>query len=536
MIHRIVQFALKQRFVVLMFTLLIVVAGAISFQRMPVDAYPDLSPPMVELITRWPGHAAEEVERLITVPVERQMNGIPQMTTIRSISLYGLSDVIMTFENGTDKYFARQQAFNRIGDVTLPSGIAPSMSPLSSPSGLIYRYVLQSSDRSPMELKTFEDWVIEPQYKSVPGVADDSGFGGGTMQYQVLLDPARIASVGLSVTQVQNALGANNSNGGGGFYSQGGQFYYVRGLGRLVTIEDIGNVVLAVHDGTPVLVKDVGRVVTGIAPRLGLFGYENQDDAVEGVILLRTGEKTQDVLKRVEAKTKQLNDEILPKDVKVLPFYDRSDLVDLTTQVVERNLLRGMLLVVVILIFFLYDFRAGLIVAVSIPLALLFAFICLDLQNASANLLSIRAIDFGILVDGAVVMVENIFRQIALRHGTPLNVKEIVRDAAAEVDRPLFYAVAVIVVSFLPIYVLSGPSGTLFRPMADTMIFALVGSLAITLILLPVLCAYLMRNGVRERRNAAFEAIKSAYGKGLDGCIAHPWRTTAVATVLLAGS
>ena len=251
----------------------------------------------------------------------------------------------------------------------------------------------------------------------------------------------------------------------------------MRGIGRMNTLEDIGNVVLAVHNGTPVLVKDVGRVVIGIAPRLGEFGYQKQDDAVEGVILLRTGEKTQDVLKRVEAKTRELNEQILPKDVKVLPFYDRSDLVELTTQVVERNLLRGMLLVVVVLIFFLYDFRAGLIVAISIPLALLFAFICLDLQNASANLLSIGAVDFGILVDGAVVMVENIFRQIAARKGTPLNVREIIQDAAAEVDRPLFYAVAVIVASFLPIYVLSGPSGTLFKPMADTMVFALIGSL-----------------------------------------------------------
>src|SRR6202161_3470318 len=357
------------------------------------------------------------------------MTGIPEITAIRSISLYGLSDVILTFQTNTDNYFARQQAYNRIGDLNLPSGVTPSVAPLSSPSGLIYRYVLQSPDRSPMELKTFEDWTIEPQYKSVAGVADDSGFGGGTMQYQVLLDPAKIAGVGLSVLQVETALAANNGNAGGGFYSQGGQFYYVRGIGRVTTLEDIGNVVVAVHDGTPVLVNDVGRVVIGIAPRLGEFGFQNQDDAVEGVILLRTGEKTQDVLKRVEAKTKQLNDEILPKDVKVLPFYDRSDLVELTTQVVERNLLRGMLLVVVILIFFLYDFRAGLIVAASIPLALLFAFICLDLQNASANLLSIGAVDFGILVDAAVVMVENIFRQIVARKGTVLSIKEIILEA-----------------------------------------------------------------------------------------------------------
>ena len=534
--NRVVDSSLRQRFLVVLMTLVLIGAGSRSLERLPVDAYPDLSPPMVEIITQWPGHAAEEVERLITVPVEVGMNGVPKMTTQRSISLYGLSDVIMTYADGTDNNFARQEVYNRLSGLSLPTGVTPSVSPLSSPSGLIYRYVLQSSDRSPMELKTFEDWIIEPAYKSIAGVADDSGFGGGTMQYQVLLDPTKIAGVGLSVLQIESALAANNGNAGGGFYSQGGQFYYVRGLGRMETLEDIGNVVLAVHNGTPVLLKDVGRVVIGIAPRLGEFGYEKQDDAVEGVILLRTGEKTQDVLKRVEAKTKELNDQILPKDIKVVPFYDRTDLIKLTTKVVEQNLLRGMLLVIVILIFFLYDFRAGLIVAITIPLSLLFAFICLDVQKASANLLSIGAIDFGILVDGAVVMVENIFRQLAARKGNRINVLEIIKDAAAEVDRPLFYAVAVIVASFLPIYVLAGPSGTLFKPMADTMVFALIGSLIVTLTLLPVLCSWFMRNGVRERRSVEFETIKSVYIKGLDCCLVHPWGTTFASALLLAGS
>ncbi len=531
--NRIVASSLGQRLIVVFLTIVFIGAGIRSVDRLPVDAYPDLSPPMVEIITQWPGHAAEEVERLITVPIEREMNGIPRTVTGRSISLYGLSDVILTFADGADNEFARQQVFNRLPDLSLPDGVAPSVAPLSSPSGLIYRYVLQSPDRSPMELKTFEDWTVEPAYKSVPGVADDSGFGGGTMQYQVLLDPVKIAGGGLSVAQVEAALTANNGNAGGGFYSQGGQFYYVRGMGRMVTTDDIGNVVLAVHNGTPVLVKDVGRVVIGIAPRLGEFGYEKQDDAVEGVILMRTGEKTQEVLKRVEAKTRELNEQILPKDVKVHPFYDRSDLIELTTRVVEQNLLLGMALVILVLIFFLYDIRAGLIVAVTIPLALLFAFICLDLQNASANLLSIGAVDFGILVDGAVFMVENIFRQIALRKDASFNVVDVIKEAAAEVDRPLFYAVAVIVVGFLPIYVLSGPSGTLFKPMADTMVFALVGSLVITLTLLPVLCAWTMRKGVRERRNPAFEAVKSFYAKGLDLCLARPWATTIASAALL---
>ncbi len=533
-INRIVASSLRQRFLVILMMVVLAGAGGWSLNRLPVDAYPDLSPPMVEIIAQWPGHAAEEVERLITVPVEVEMNGIPRTTTIRSISLYGLSDVILTFENGTDNYFALQRVFNRIPDLSLPSGVTPSVSPLFSPSGLIYRYVLQSPDRTPMELKTIEDWIVERQYKSVSGVADDSGLGGETMQYQVLLDPAKIAAVGLSVSQVEGALAANNGNAGGGFYSQGGQFYYVRGLGRLETPEDIENVVLAVHNGTPILVKDVAQVVIGHAPRLGQFGYQDQDDAVEGVILMRTGEKTQNVLQRVEAKTRELNERILPKDVKIHPFYDRTDLIKLTTETVERNLLRGMLLVVVVLVFFLYDVRAGLIVATAIPLALLFAFCCLNLQNVSANLLSIGAIDFGILVDGAVVMVENIFRQAAHR-GDSFDIRTIIVEAAAEVDRPIFYAVAVIVAGFLPIYVLSGPSGRLFKPMADTMIFALVGSLVVTLTLLPVLCSWAMRKGVRERRNAAFEAIQSLYARGLDFCLAHRW-ATAVASVVLLGA
>ena len=533
--NRLVASSLHQPLLIFLMTALLLGLGIRSLDRLPVDAYPDLSPPMVELITQWPGHSSEEVERLITVPVERGVNGTPRMTALRSISLYGLSDVIMTFQNGTDNYFARQQIYNDIPNISLPTGITPSVSPMSSPSGLIYRYVLQSPDRSPMELKTFESWVIEPAYRSVPGVADDSGFGGGDMQYQVLLDPAKVAGAGLSVTQVESSLTSNNSNAGGGFYTQGGQFYYVTGVGRITSTDDIGNVVVAVNNGTPVLLKDVGRVEIGIAPRLGEFGFKKQNDAVEGVILLRTGDKTQDVLKGVEAKTKELNEQTLPRDVKIVPYYDRTDLVALTIHTVEDNLLRGMLLVVVVLIFFLYDVKAGLIVATTIPLALLFAFICLDVQGASANLLSIGAIDFGILVDAAVVMVENIFRQIAQRHGQKFNLVDVIRHAAAEVDRPLVYAVAVIIVGFLPIYVLSGPSALLFKPMADTMIFAIIGSLIVTLTLLPVLCAWFMRQGVREKRNKAFEWITERYIRGLDYSLAHPWRIvggSAIALVL----
>jgi cobalt-zinc-cadmium resistance protein CzcA len=532
-INRIVAFALEQRLLIVLLSLGLAAAGVWAWKVLPMDAYPNLSPPMVDIVAQWPGHSAEEVEQQITVPMELGMNAIPGLVTKRSISLYGLSDVTLTFSDDTDHYFARQQVFNRLPGIDLPDGVSPDVGPLSPPSGLVYRYVLQSTDRSPMELKTLQDWVVAPQYRSVPGVADDSGFGGGTMQYKVLLDPVKIAGLGLSVSQVEDALAANNSNAGGGFYQQGGQFFYVRGLGRIKTLEDIGNIVLAVHDGTPVLVKDVAKVKVGIAPRLGEFGYMNQDDAVEGVILALTGSKTEDVLKRVEARTKELNQAILPKDVRVHPYYDLTTLIDQTKGVVMHNLTIGLVLVIVVLVFFLYDLRAGLIVAVTIPLALLFAFLCLDLKSASANLLSIGAVDFGILVDGAIFMVENIFRELAARSGTEHDLKEVILTAAAEIDRPLVYAVAVIVASFLPIYFLSGPSGTLFKPMADTMIFALIGSLVVTLTLLPVLCGLLMRKGVRERRNALYEKFKGWYVRALERTQARAWPVTIASAVLL---
>ena len=533
LINRIVAFALEQRLLIVLLSLAIAAAGVWAWKVLPMDAYPNLSPPIVDIVAQWPGHSAEEVEQQITVPMELGMNAIPGLVTKRSISLYGLSDVTLTFSDNTDQYFARQRVYNRLPGIGLPDGVSPSISPMSPPSGLVYRYVLQSSDRSPMQLKTLDDWVIAPQYRSVPGVADDSGFGGGTMQYQVLLNPVKIAALGLSVAQVESSLAANNSNAGGGFYQQGGQFFYVRGLGRIKTPEDIGNIVLAMHDGTPVLVNDVAKVKIGIAPRLGEFGYMNQNDAVEGVILALTGSKTEDVLKRVEAKTRELNETILPKDVKIHPFYDLTTLIGQTKGVVMHNLTVGLVLVVVVLVFFLYDLRAGLIVAVTIPLALLFAFLCLDLKNASANLLSIGAVDFGILVDGAIFMVENIFRELALQRGTDYKISEVILTAAAEIDRPLVYAVAVIVASFLPIYFLTGPSGTLFKPMADTMIFALIGSLVVTLTLLPVLCGIFMRNGVRERRNAIYEKFKGWYVRTLERAQGVPWRVTAASALLL---
>jgi heavy metal efflux system protein len=532
MIHRIVQFALQQRFLVLMLVVFILIGGAISFQRMPVDAYPDLSPPMVEVITQWPGHAAEEVERLVTLPTEVEMNGVPKMEIQRSISLYGLSDVILTFDEDTDDYFARQVVFQRLSEVTYPTGVTPGLAPLSSPSGLVYRYVLQSPDRSPQELKTFEDWVIEREYKQVRGVADDSGFGGTVMQYQVLLDPARLYGYHITVPQIIQQLSVNNANTGGGFYPQGGQFYYVRGLGLIKDVQDIGSVIIGSQNGVPVRIRDVGEVTIGHAPRLGQFGFNKNDDAVEGVIMMLRGDQTQNVLKGVEAKTKELNEHILPPDVKVLPYYDRSDLVRLTIDTVEKNMLVGMMLVLIVLIFFLVNVRAAVIVALTIPVALLFSFIFLHARGVAANLLSIGAIDFGIIIDGTLVMVENIYRELGLREGQKYELHEVILAAARDVDRPIFYSVAIIIAGYIPIYALSGPSGKLFHPMADTMSVALVGALILTLTFVPVMCSYWFKKGVREPRNKPFEWIKNEYGSELKWCLERPWLTMLIATII----
>jgi heavy metal efflux system protein len=519
MINRLVAFSLGQPFLVIVTAIALMIWGVFSFQNLPIDAYPDLAPAHVEIISQWPGHAAEEIERLVTIPLEVEMNGIPKLEALRSISLYGLSSVQMNFEYGADPYFVREQAFERVANATMPSGVSPGLSPLFSPSGLIYRYVLQSPDRSPQDLKTLEDWILERRYRSIQGVADDSALGGTTMQYQVLLDPNKLFAYGVTVSQFVQQLSSNNSNAGGGFYSQGGQFYYIRGLGLVRNVEDIGNIVIAARGGIPVYVKDVAKVEIGHAVRLGQFGFQNQDDAVEGVILMRVGEQAQVVLKKVEAMTADLNQHVLPPDVKIRPFYDRSELIEETTRTVEANLGRGMVLVLIILGLFLFNIRTALIVAVSIPFALLFAFICLDWRHIPANLLSIGAIDFGIIVDGAVVMVENIFRELATEHQEHHSLREVIRAAARDVERPIFYAVAVIIAGYLPIYTLIGPSGRLFHPMADTMSFALAGSLLCTLTVLPVLCAYFLQKNVREPHLRVYEWLLRHYERTLGWCL-----------------
>jgi len=536
MIARLVSFALRQPFLIIVAALAVMVWGAWSFQKLPIDAYPDLSPPHVELITQWPGHAPEEIERLVTIPLEIELNGIPRLDTLRSISRYGLSFIAMNFEYGVDQYFVREQAFERMPNAQMPSGVTPSLSPMFSPSGLIYRYVVESPDRSPQDLKTIEDWVLERHYRSIQGVADDSGLGGTTMQYQVLLDPNKLFAYGVSVPQIFQQLGNNNANSGGGFYSQGGQFYYIRGLGLVRDTDDIGNIIVQEKNGIPVRVKDLAQVEIGYAPRLGQFGYMKQDEAVEGVILMRVGEQAQVILKRVEDMTKELNEHVLPPDVKVVPYYDRQSLIEETTKTVEGNLLRGMLLVLIILGIFLFSPRSALIVAVTIPFALLFAFICLDWRHIPANLLSIGAIDFGIIVDGSVVMVENIFRELASREGQEYSLTEVIRAAAHDVERPIFYAIAVIIAGYIPIYVLSGPSGRLFQPMADTMSFALLGALLCALTVLPVLCAYFLRGRIHEPEVRLYDWVRRQYRRSLGWCLRNRLVTVGLVLLVFASS
>jgi cobalt-zinc-cadmium resistance protein CzcA len=527
MIQKLIAAALRQRFLILAVALGVLVAGAWSYHQLPVDAYPDLSAPTVELNAQWPGHAAEEVERQITVPLETAVNGAPGLKALRSVSLYGLSSVSITFTDGTDRVAARNEIFQRLAEAELPDGVSPEMEPLFSPSGLIYRYVLESPDRSPQELKVLQDWVLYRRYKAVPGIADDSGFGGTTRQYQVVVDPNALNTYHVSVDDVVNALSSNNENAGGGFYQSGGQFYYVRGLGRLKQVEDIGNVVVATHSGVPIRVKNLGTVAIGHAPRLGKFGFNDNDDAVEGVIFLRTGEAAQTVLAEVQKLTRYLNDHVLPPDVRIRPFYDRSDLIQLTTHTVQHNLVIGMLLVTLILILFLRSLRTGLIVAVTIPLALATAFILLRWRHVPVNLLSLGAVDFGILVDAAVIMVENIFRELGERQeaGTDAAFHEVIFSAAKDVGRPIFYSTAVIIAAYVPIYALTGPSQKLFSPMADTVVFALLGTLIFSLTLLPVLASFILRKGVKDEEGKLYARFKAWYARALDVCMAWPKAT-----------
>jgi heavy metal efflux system protein len=544
MIRDLVDFALNNRFMVLAAALLLFVWGAISFHNLPVEAYPDVANNYVDVITQWPGRAAEEVEQQVTIPIEIQMAGIPHMQHLRSFSLAGLSDVKMIFDDDSINDWNREKVLERLSQVTLPAGLVPQMGTDWSPVGQIYWYTLHSNnpEYDNMELKTIQDWTMQKQFKSVPGVVDVASFGGMTREYQVRVDPSRLIAFGLSIGQVEQQLANNNINAGGSFIEQGQQQVNVREVGLYRNVHDIEETLLKTSNGTALRVKDIATVVQGPKIRLGQIGKAirrvdgkviDDDDVVEGIVLLQKGDDSDSTLEGIHAKVNDLNSQILPTGVKVVPFLDRSDLLHYTTHTVLRNLTEGIVLVVVILFLFLGNARGAVIVSLTIPFSLLFASICLDLRHIPANLLSLGALDFGMVVDGTVVMVENIVRHLGRRRADSTSPSEQIREAAHEVQRPVFYAIGIIITAYLPIFTLQAVEGRLFKPMAWTVAFALLGALIFSMVVAPVLSSFLFWKGAREWHNPVLGWITERYRQSAIWAIEHRSVTVGIAVFML---
>ena len=545
MIRGLVDFALNNRFLILALGILLLIWGIVSFHNLPVEAYPDVANNYVNVITQWPGRAAEEVEKQVTIPVEIVMNGIPHLEHLRSVSLFGLSSVTMIFDDQSENDWNRQKVLERLSQVTLPPGIQPQMGTDWSPVGQIYFYHLISKNPNydVMDLKSIEDWILEKQFKSVPNVVDVSSLGGMTREYQVRVDPDKLIAYALSIGQVEQQLSSNNVNAGGSFIEAGLQQVNVRAVGLVNSIQDIQSTVLKTQSGTPLRVKDIAVVTQGPKIRLGQNGKAihredghivDNDDVVEGIVLLRKGAEAESTLKGIEAKVKELNRDILPPGVKVAPFLDRSDLVHYTTHTVLHNLGEGIALVIIILIFFLGNLRGAIIVALTIPFSLLFASICLDLRHIPANLLSLGALDFGMVVDGAVVMVENIVRHLSHREGGTKS--GLIRAAAHEVQRPVFYAIGIIITAYLPIFTLQRVEGRLFKPMAWTVAFALLGALIFSMLIAPVLSGLLFGERVREWHNPVLRFLTVQYRYAVRWAIRHRWVVAGLAAIVVGAS
>jgi cobalt-zinc-cadmium resistance protein CzcA len=544
MIRTLVDFALNNRFVVLSMAILLFIWGMISFHNLPVEAYPDVANTWVQVITQWPGRAAEEVEQQVTIPVEIQMNGIPHLQHVRSASLAGLSVVNLIFDDNSDNDWDRQKALERLSQVTLPPGASGGIGPDFSPIGSVYWYTLKSTNPAYdlMDLKSLQDWVIAKYIRSVPDVVDDSSFGGVTREYQVRVDPEKLISYGLSLSQLEQQLTNSNANVGGSFIEQGSQQINVRGVGLIASTNDIEKTVVKAQNGTPLRIKDIGEVTQGPKIRLGQIGraYHRADgvvdddiDVVEGIVFLRKGADTATMLEGLHAMVKRLNDHILPPGVKIVPYLDRDDLVHYTTHTVLHNLAEGMFLVVVILFLFLGNIRGAIIVSLTIPFALLFASICLDLRHISANLLSLGALDFGMVVDGAVVMVENIVRHLNRPQEAPHSMVDRIRTAAHEVQRPVFFAIAIIITAYLPIFTLQRVEGKLFKPMAWTVAFALVGALIFSMLIAPALASLLFRKEARQWQNPVMTFLVARYRTSVRWAIRNRWVTVGGAVLAL---
>ena len=544
MIRALVDFALKSRWLVLGSVVVLTAWGVISFRNLPIEAYPDVANNYVQIITQWPVRSAEEIERQVTVPVEIQMAGIPHLTHLRSTTLAGLSTLMLIFDDNSTSDVNREHVLERLSQVNLPANLIPQMGTDWSPVGQIYWYTLESTNPSydVMEKKSLEDWLLEKSFKGVEGVVDVSSFGGPTKEYQVHLDPEKLVAYGLSIAQVEQLLANNNTNGGGSFIEQGAQQINVQSVGLYTSVQDIENTVVKNSNGAAIKIKDIATVSQGPKIRLGQIGRAihrpdgtivDNADTVEGIVLLQKGDDSDPVLLRIHDEVNKLNSGILPKGVKVVPFLDRSDLVKYTVETVEHNLTEGVILVSIFLFLFLGNVRGAIIVALTIPFALLFAAICLDLNHIPANLLSLGALDFGMVVDGSVIMIENIVRHLAHKDDTRTPGQKI-REAAHEVQRPVFFARGIIIASYLPIFTLQAVEGRLFKPMAWTVTFALIGALVFAIIVAPVMASILFRKGAKEWQNPLMEWLIRHYRSAVRAAIEHRNVTLAISSVLFA--
>jgi cobalt-zinc-cadmium resistance protein CzcA len=538
MIKRVVSFALHQPLFVVLMSILFIGGGWLAFHNLPIEAFPDVSDIQVNVIALHPGRAPEEVEKQVTMPIETVLNGLPHMVRMFSHTQFGLSFIMLTFDESTTDSQARQQVLERLATADLPQGVQPQLAPLSTAIGEIYRYTVSSSGMSTRDLRTLEDWVIERSLRTVPGIADVVPYGGLIKTYEVNPNLARMRYYGISLQQLYTALGRGNANVGGSKVTQGSQQYLIRGVGLLKTSEEINNIVITARNGTPILVKDIAEVTIGNVPVEGILGQDDSDDVVSGIVLMRKGENPSNVLAALKSKIHQLNTSILPRGVRVNSYYDRTWLIQTTLKTVFKNLAEGAMLVTFVLLLFLGNLRAAAIVAIVIPLSLLATFIGLTWRGIPANLLSLGAMDFGIIVDGAVIVVENVFRRLGEQQqsGSHKNLRNIIERAAVEVGRPTFFSMLIIIAAHIPIFTLQRHEGRIFAPMAWTVSSALIGSLLFSLTLVPLLCLFLLRKNIPHEDNAVVRSIRKPYLACLRWALAHPVFVIASAVCVFAGS
>ena len=538
MITKLLRLALRQRFLSILVGLLLVAAGIWAFTQLSIEAYPDISDTQVVVISLYPGHAAEEIEQQVSVPIERALNSVPSVIARRSRTIFGLSVVELTFEYGTNDYFARQVVLEKLRDATLPDAVTPTLGPMSTPIGELYKYTLEGPGYDSRRLREIEDWVVEPRLLQVPGVTDITPFGGVIKQYQIAVDPTSLTRYNLSIRDIAQAVDANNQNAGGALLDNQQQALVVRGVGLIQSVSDIENVVVTAVNGVPVFVRDLGTVQIGSAPRTGIFAIGDKEDRVEGIVLMRRGENPSQVLIGIHEAVDELNASALPDGVRLVPIYDRTDLVNNTLGTVRHTLIEGLVIVLAVLFLFLGSVRAALLTAITIPLSLLFAFICMHFTGIPANLLSLGALDFGIIVDGTLIMVEHIVHALEVRRtaSVPEGILDTIRDAALEVERPIFFSLVIIVAAYIPLFTLERVERRLFTPMAYTVCFALVGSMLLALTLIPVLATYLFRNAPGTWDNPVLGWLHHRYERALRWSIANPIRVLAGAALVVAAA